>query len=371
MSTYSILKTLKKDDIEKINERIIENLIVGYDSFSVISYQKSVEKNGEENVLLLSENEIDKSDLRDKGPRTLRGEENIDYIKSNFPDQVSSYISKTPVFFKEGSFRSFKGRKRPEKLLWGEEYFTREYTKFNISEIFSCLADEKFLDELNNRALILTIKEIMPSDEEGLNFEVKCTNGDIVKCKNLTWGLSPSRFLKLYTDKSSLDSSFIEFCEQSIAPQSLYVRFIYDREITDKSETLFFPLSYTHDWGHFIGEFNSFEEGEKEFQEGRFLTFLDPEQTTEEEVAKKIRILKKSIDKAIDGSKAFLREEFISLDDNTSVEQIDDELILKENSMLKGLKFVGKNAPILNPIEGIDCKNISSFARGLSSCSLQ
>ena len=55
--------------------------------------------------------------------------------------------------------------------------------------------------------------------------------------------------------------------------------------MTDITETLLLAQSYTHEWGHYVGEFNHVPQSSK--QRAEFLSFLDKNETTEEEISKK------------------------------------------------------------------------------------
>jgi hypothetical protein len=134
-------------------------------------------------------------------------------------------------------------------------------------------------------------------------------------------------------------------------------------------ETLFIPLSYTHEWGHFVGEFKN-----KGFQEIEFMHFVDEDQSSEEDISRTIRLLKKNMEKIFDQFTKNEHREFISLEQEIGCLKIDDNLFrtsldsLKE--ILKNFTFIGINAPIANEhrVQSIfeySTEELSGITRGL------
>jgi len=117
-------------------------------------------------------------------------------------------------------------------------------------------------------------------------------------------------------------------------------------------------LSYTHDWGHFIGEFNK----ESGFKEVEFFSYIDKNDTNEDDVAKKIRLLKKSFEKIYNGSKKMEFNEFITLWDEGLCLKVEDSLYPFDEQKLSNLHFFSIQAPVND--ESV-APELSGIARGL------
>ncbi len=358
--SFSALRGLKK--VEKISKTKVfkDTVVVGDDVFSLALFYQLKNKFGADSVTLISERDIEQSSLVLDGPSTLRGEANISLFKNFFPEKVKN-IKTGAEFFKDLRFKKFDGRSKSEKLLWGEEFFTQDHVEISESEIFPFLNSSDFIESLKPCHIKKRLTEIKKSDEENSNWELYTSDGESLCVKSLYWGLGPKEFLNLFSQKSQLSNEFIEFCDGAGTHMSLIVKFIFERPLTDKEETIFIPLSYTHEWGHFVGEFKE--------NSAQFLAFIDKNHTSEEEVSKKIRILKKNLEKIFPDFKTISYQEYVSLTPKSPCQNIDDSLFPKQEFSERGLFFFGVNAP-LNEEEiktdsfAYPTNNISHFMRG-------
>ena len=85
---FKDLHKLKK--IVVVEKELIQttHLVVGKDIFALTTYKALQEKYGKEQVRLLSEDVILKSDLMPKGPSSVRGENNQRIFQELFPDAI-------------------------------------------------------------------------------------------------------------------------------------------------------------------------------------------------------------------------------------------------------------------------------------------
>ncbi|MDD0852605.1 hypothetical protein HBN50_05830 [Halobacteriovorax sp. GB3] len=366
---YSDLKKLKKVDVKESEVIFVRNLVVGNDAFAVKTFLDLKEKLGEE-VKLLTNTELTKEHLRIKGPSSIRGLSNINYIKDNFSEYVLSEASDMPVFFKDLKLKDFGGRSKSETLLWDEEYYSTPALHFDYDKYFSFLRDEELIKKINEESfnnLITHTKQIEPEDlVENAHHEVECANGTIYRVENLYWAMGPEFYKECYKNMNQLSDSFIEFCESTATPCSLFIKLVFDKPITDLEKTLFIPLSYTHDWGHFIGDFQE-EEGSQVVE---FLHFVDKNSTSEEDLSRKIRNLKKNLEKIFATSKDVSFKEFITLTENTMSLKIDDSIYAQTKGENKNLTFISFNAPLEVSLKedgsiADSCEFLTHFARAL------
>jgi hypothetical protein len=323
------------------------HLVVGKDIFALSIYKALQEKYGKDQVRLLSEGAILKSDLLPKGPSSIRGESNQKIIQELYPQAIGEIGASVALFYKDMTWKSFGGRSKPEALKFNEEFFTT--TRFNVDAevIFPELANaEEFVSALNTEAYQVRLKSIHRSGE---GFKVECLNGTEFECEKLYFGQSPYQYLEFYTNKNELSDVFLEFCESTKTPSALFVKFIFEKEISDIKETLFIPLSYTHDWGHFVGEFNTLKNGEQEIE---FIHFLDEDQASEEDISRVIRLLKKNMEKIFDKFSKTKVREYIVLEQEIGCLKIDNDLFTRSLSEgkneSKNLFLLGINAPIVD-----------------------
>jgi hypothetical protein len=338
---------------------MIQNLVVGGDVFALATYKTLCEKYGRENVLIINPRPITMEDLKIQGPSTLRGPANLSVFNHLYPELKSTPLSSDSFFYKESRLFPFKGRAKPEKLLWGEEFFSTPRVDYDPIILFPYLNDENFFKSLNVQ--IDSIQSISQKE----NFEIKCASAKNLKALNLFFGEGPYQFSKLFTPREKLSNEFLQFCQEFISPLSLKIKFVMSQKITDDLSTLFIPLSQTYEMGHFVGEFKN----EGDIQIGNFIHFLDPNHASEEEIGKRIRLLKRNLEKIIPNFKKNIHKEFISFTQKTPVSEINDENFEKISHEVLNLFFIGENA-ILPSTEnkfGYSLKQISHVSRALLS----
>jgi hypothetical protein len=341
---FKDLHKLKK--IAEVQKEFIETdyLVVGKDIFAMSIYRELVLKHGEEKVKLLSEDKITKSDLFIKGPSTIRGETNKKVLTELYPEIQNEAIDLTSLYYKDMIWKPFGGRSKPEALKYDEEFYVSPRLNLKEEEFFVWLKDNpNFLDHYNEISYQLKIKNINYKNDQYL---VECTNGTEFQTKNLFFGKSPAYFLDHYAEKNHLSDHFIQFCESTKTVHGLFIRYEMQKPLTDLKETLFIPLSYTHEWGHFVGEFKEIDG--KYYAD--FLHYIDEDHTSEEEISRFIRQLKKSFEKIFENFTKIKFQEYIYIEDEMACLNIDDhsfDLAMQDSSdYLNQLHFVGVNAPL-------------------------
>ena len=345
---FKDLHKLKK--IVVVEKELIQttHLVVGKDIFALTTYKALQEKYGKEQVRLLSEDVILKSDLMPKGPSSVRGENNQRIFQELFPDAIGETGSEMALFYKDMTWKSFGGRSKPEALKFNEEFFTTSRFNIDAGKIFPELKNvEEFLSILNAEAYQVRLKSINRYND---GFKVECLNGTEFECEKLYFGQSPFQYLKLYSQKNELSDLFIEFCESTKTSSALFVKFVFEKPISDMQETLFIPLSYTHEWGHFVGEFNKLQGDADGDQEIEFIHFLDEDQASEEDISRYIRLLKKNMEKIFEKFSKIKAREYIVLEQEIGCLKIDDILFIRSINEGKkedlNLFLLGINAPI-------------------------
>ena len=359
--SFSDIRALKKEESTETTTKFIRHLVVGEDVYSVALYRTLVQKFGESEVQLLCKKELSPLEILPKGPSSLRGEANIAAFKKLFPEVEIKEVEGEAEYFKEQEFRKFSGRGKPEKLLWGEEFFKGKRAEVDLSQVYPFLNDSEFFTSLNTNKwnnTLVSVNQVEPTELlENACWSIATTNGEEINSEHLYWGAGPQNFLNSYENKNNLSDEFIEFCESTQAPASLFIKYVFDEPITDKTETLFVPLSYTHEWGHFIGEFGE-ENGKQSIE---FILYVDINQQNEEDISRKIRLLKRHIEKIFKKAKKISCIEFIVLEKHTSCPNIDDSLYQKGRGSMKNLEMVSVNGPLEQGAPMLDTFEDSDF----------
>lgn len=343
MGYGQILKLKKVQDVKE-EKTFVKNLIVGQDVFAIDLCLRLNEAEVN-SAKLLSPEKITKDNLKFLGPSLFRGQENIELLKKLGIEKETQ----KSIFYKDMNFHEFGKRTKPLTMLWGEEWFAQEHVKISINEIFPNIGDG-FLETLNDLILELNISKIetaIPTDLiDQANYKVTCSNGLVIECENLYFGLTPNLFYELFDEKKLLTDAFVEFCESTKTPCALYIHMILENKITDEARTMFLPLSFTHDWGHFIGEIEDYENG----QIAKFVTFINKEENTEEDISKKIRLLKKNFEKIFDKFSDKKCREYVVLKESTYCPKIDDSLLTNSKDIPNKLYFIGANGAFSHTI---------------------
>ena len=344
-------------------------IVVGNDLFSLAQFVEFHKIYGTGSPLLLSKDELNIYDILPKRPWPFRGKGNVEIFQNVYPDIKLNKDDRMALFLKEGRLKSFGGRARPEKLLWGEAFYTHPRVSVDIKKIFSFLKkfqSMNFDGQTMLKGSVISVERI--SEKTSANYNLTLSNGHSLKCEKLYWGEGPSKFLEIYSQKKELHVDLINCCRKLQTPSSLYVDFSFHGPVTDCEETLFIPLSYTYEWGHFIGEF--FQE-EEEYK-ATFLAFVDPDEEDEEGISRKIRLLKRQLEKLFPSFRKSLSQEVLSLNEQSANLGIDDEVFLEAKNSLPHLRFIGPNGVIRHPKKwkkSLNCplREISHFSRAILS----
>ena len=357
---YSDILKLKKEETHTEEKVFIKNLIVGSDIFAIDLFNH-IDSKEKGSTKLLSDEPFDEENFKLLGPSLVRGEESIELLKSIGIQGETSHS----IFYKDMRFHKFGGRTKPMKMLWGEEKFSEAHMKISPEELLPSLKEEGLVDRLKENSLEMMISSIEKTEPTELIdqafWKVHCTNGTVVECENLYWGETPASFYELHSKKSSLTENFVAFCESTQTPCALYVHMNFEKPLTENKETYFFPLSFTHDWGHFIGELDDKGEG----QEARFLAFIDKEESSEEDISRKIRLLKKNFEKNFEKFKGNNYREYVVLRENTYCPKIDDNFLSEEKDLQEKLTFFSFNAPFVGPLNNLTSKIHGFLVRSL------
>lgn len=373
MSFNDILKLKKqKEEVQNTESKIYTKyLVVGKDLFSAKVYTELAKKVEKQNITFLSPEKIESlRDLEWKGPSRARGE-NMKSLKELIP--ATGEMGETEaIFFKEGKFHPFGSRAKSSPLLEGEEYFKQSTVRLEENgiypELYSDEVQEDLLKSIINCPIVSVSFEANPEDlVEPVFWTVSLSDGREIKTSNLFWGLHPFLLIDLLKNKDSLDRGLIEQFQSLRTKSQISVEFqLKNVDFVDSDKTWFLPLSQTHDWGHFIGDFYT----SNDQSVGRFIHFLDEKEVNEDDVAKKLRILKRNFEKILDEKKEILGQEYVRFEEYSDCQKINDKAFQETELPFKNLYLFGNNAPFAtSSVENANFEDSefapSHFVRGL------
>lgn len=385
--SFKLIQDLKKKNDRNYNYEEVDLLICGLGIFTQELIK--VLKQTDARFKILNSHNIKEESLAPWtwGPSQIRGKENIFFLQNLLQDKlVARQVKNSPLFYKDQKFYQFDGRARPETLLPGEQFFSQIdsaeiVSQFNNGETngasFENIVFENCLIEKISRVVPDLLSH--PNLEKDFNFEVKTSLGRIYLCKKIIWQYPVSHFLKVYDGVTDIDVKLIEEFDKFNDMTTLSVRFILKNQLSEFSldQTCFLPLSFTHEMGHFIGAQHrvrtplksTFDHDVVCFD---FLHYFDSTLTSEEEIAKKIRTLKKTLSKISSTFDKNLEKEFFCVGRIEFGGEINDLIFEGEASKFSDIHFVGMLAPIptciyekfgMNEMKG----KITHMARAIAS----
>jgi hypothetical protein len=305
MSGFGIraFKKLKEESVKKEETLYTKYVVFGDNYLAAYSAMVLSEKHGKENVCLISINTIDKQQISNEWKcsiNTLRSDDEASLLQGNFA-KLDIIKQDSPVlFYKDTKFHKFGGRAKPFPLLEDEEYFSRPFYKINLHSLFSTEQWNGLDELLAEITKIKIIKEIEKVDSTDLvnvtNFRLKTGESENIDCENLYFCESPKELFSLTKNKNDLSDELVNFCSRIESRVSLTVNFECEGEVVKEAGTVFLPQSATHEWGHYIIDFNQFDPS-TEKQSFNSMMFIDLDEVNEEELAKKIKHMKRVIER--------------------------------------------------------------------------
>lgn len=352
MSGFGI-RALKKESKEKIRKDsrfYFNHIIIGDDHVAAALYFKLSKKHPDKQITIISSSLLNKQSVQNELKcqiSTIRDEESAHLLISKNASLEVAPTNKDPLFYKDTKLHSFKGRAKPHELMEDEDYFSAPFYEFKWENLFDSNDLERF-DEVilahQHNKYIETIELTEPEDlVEVTNFKVFTSQNEVFECEHLHFCYSPKDFYKIVKDKNSLDLSLHQYCNKLDSRTSLTVHYESNQHFYDSFGTVYLPQSVTHDWGHFICDIKPFDPV-KECQEITALMFVTDEISTEEDLAKKIRLMKRVIDRVFPLFAKSEVKEFINYRVSSFIKNNDDSLAELMKKTHPDLYFYGEGA---------------------------
>ena len=345
-------KKLKDDHTVEEKRQNFEHIVYGENFLAALTYLKLKEKYGADKVKLICENNLDKNAILGEWKCTLNTIRDEHIAKSLMEKTSRLEImsdSHRVEFYKDSKFHQFGGRTKPFEIKEGEGFFQDTFFNVKPEGLFSDEQWEK-LDELLKDAqlnkFLDRIELSEPTDMlEKVNYTLHTGEYEKIECENLYWCESPKNFYRKVENKNKVNDALGELCNTVEHRAAMAVHFEVDKKVFDHEGTVFLPQSVTHEWGHFICDFKDFNPETKK-QEFTCMMFVNEDEVNEEELAKKIRLMKRVIERTMPEFAKANHDEHIHYNQAMFITNIKDELIDDIEFDHSHLKFIGQGAPI-------------------------
>lgn len=353
--SFGLLKHFKDNrgaNAQSVNTKHYRHVILGQDLGAVLKLMEIRRNFPEESIRLISTRPINRQTLienYDFGVSQLRSPGAVENIYKKHHNAKILPQSGEAIFYKDGKFHEFSGRAKSMEILPGEEFFTQKGYKLELSSLFSESEWESLDTVLNEHSEIRmfeSIEKTTPSDlvdkkEWCLTFKDFAS----ASCETLYVSMSPKKFLSHLHNKEKVTPELIDVCSSVKVQGALSVTWKLDKEIYPEEKTLFIPQSMTHEWGHFIVEFESFNYQKKE-QLCHVLFLIHEEEPQTEDLGSKIRLMKRVLDRVFNDIEKHIKQEYIRFDEEMFISDVKDSSIEQLSFDYPTLQFLGQSSPM-------------------------
>jgi len=342
-------KDQKKGFLHHNDASYVSHIVLGSDLASVLKLVELRKIHSKESVKLISPRLLNKKLLIESfqlGVTQIRSEDVVAEIyKTHFNAKILPQKAASQ-FYKDGKFHEFSGRAKSMELLKGEHFFLTKGYRLDISSLFAA-EDWEHLDQILSEHLDIRIvegiektdaKDLVARDEWLLTFK----DFKKMSCENLYSSLSPKKFLHYLKNKEKMTPDVIDFCSSTHNQSALSITWVLKKDLFPEERTVFIPQSMTHEWGHFIVEFENTTEGQ--LCHGLFL--IHEEEPQSEDLATKIKLMKRVLERVFPDFENNIYKEYIRFDDEMFISDIKDNLIEQMSFDYPSLKFIGQAAPL-------------------------
>lgn len=352
---FGLLKHFK--DIRRDNQSVTlirhtKHVIVGHDLGAVMKLVELRKAFPDESVKIVSDRPLNRQILLENyqfGVSTLRSPEAVEAIyRKHFNARILPE-SRDPSFYKDGKFHEFGSRAKPMELLAGENFFANKGYRAEVASFFDAESWEN-LDAMINEALDFRIFESIEKTEptdlvDKQEWTLSFKDFTKLTCENLYVSVSPKKFLNFLGNKDAMTAELIDVCSAATTKGAISVTWILGKDYGQSGQTLFIPQSMTHEWGHFIVEFEQFDH---KTNQGlcHVLFLVHEEEPQSEDLAAKIKLMKRVLDRVFTDVEKNIKKEFIRFDEEMFVSDIKDQTAEQIAFDYPTLKFTGQSSPM-------------------------
>lgn len=354
------LRSLKKqtDQSDLQGQRSYhKNIVMGETLFGYLTFNKVFERS-EGKAIFLTRNTYLSEQIKNDLACTMNSVRDAEVADElGFEKLKVKEATGTPVFYKDTKFHKFGSRAKPHPLLEGEDFFTKPFFEIDLD----LDVNDEVLMANQVRKIIKKIRVCEPSDlVEPVRFELYTGEGEILACEKLFFCENPREFYRLVENKEALSEDVQKYLVGVESHPGITVHFECKGKFSDHVGSMIIPQSMTHEWGNFIIDIEAFNEG---YQNFKAMTFIDADDLQEEDLAKKIRLMRKVLERVMPELENCECTPTIKFESDFRYLGMNDELAAKLRS--EDVRFVGPGAPLSHPKSEL----FQYFARGSMSLS--
>lgn len=345
-------KDTKSGTLEKVSSKHYRHVILGQDLGAVLKLVELRKSASDEAVRLITSRPINRQSLLENyefGVSHLRSAEAVENIYRKYHNAKMSPQSKEASFYKDGKFHDFGGRAKSMDLREGEEFFTHKGYKLELASLFTPEDWENLDQILKDHSEIRIFEAIEKTTPDELvdkkEWRLSFKDFAVITSEYLYVALSPKKFLNLLQNKEQLTPELIDVCSSVNVQAALSVTWKLSKEIYPDERILFIPQSMTHEWGHFLVEFESYNFQKKE-QLCHVLFLIHDEEPQSEDLATKIKLLKRVLDRVFPDIEKHISKEYIRFDEEMFISGVKDSAIEQLGFDYPTLRFVGQASPV-------------------------
>jgi hypothetical protein len=349
MSGFGIRALKKKVDNTELNTKrsFFKHVVYGESFEAVLTFLK-LNKLYPGEVKLITQNPYFYTEIIQQihcSLNPIRNEEVASTLMGLNPE-LEIFKSNTDVqFYKDTKFHKFGGRAKSHDLKPAESFYTQAYYSFKPEALIpSELELDKVLQVHQLQKILAEIVITEPTDlVEKVNFKLATGEHEYIDCEKLYFCESPKKFFNLVKDKSTISDTLQEFIAPINEYSGICVYFECDRLVHDSSSTMIIPQSMTHDWGSFMLDFEAYNPVSNT-QIIKALSFISEDDVQEEDLAKKIRLMTRVIERVLpDFAKAQVKQT-IKYSTEFLMEGVQDEYAAKIKDL--PVQFISSASPI-------------------------
>lgn len=345
-------KDVKNANAQAVASKHYRHIILGQDLGAVLKLVELKRTAPEDSVRLISTRPINRQTLIENyeyGVSQLRSPAAVENIYKKFHNAKILPQTGEAIFYKDGKFHDFGGRAKSMQILSGEDFFTQKGYRFELASLFTEAEWENLDTILSENAEIRIFESIEKTtpgdlvDKKEWNLTFKDFGSST--CESLYVSMSPKKFLNHLHNKEKVTPELIDVCSSVKVQGAISVTWKLDKEIYPEEKTLFIPQSMTHEWGHFIVEFETFNFQKKE-QLCHVLFLIHDEEPQTEDLGSKIRLMKRVLDRVFTDIEKHIKQEYIRFDEEMFISDVKDSSIEQLSFDYPTLQFLGQTSPM-------------------------
>lgn len=345
-------KDKKTESTDKLKSVHFKHVILGHDLGAVLKLLEVRKSFPDDSVRLITTRLLNRQLLIENyeyGVSQIRSPMMVENLYKKYHDAKISPQRGDVQFYKDGKFHDFGGRAKSMELKDGESFFSNKGYRIQLESFFNP-EDWKNLDQILNELseirLSQSIEKTTPEDlVEKEEWLLSFKDFSRVTCEKLYVSISPKKFINFLTNKEKLTPEIIDVGSATISQAAISVTWKLNKEIYSEDRTLFIPQSMTHEWGHFIVEFENYNFQTKE-QIVHVLFLIHDEEPQSEDLAQKIKLMKRVLDRVFNNIEQHIVKEYIRFDEDMFISGIKDSAIEQVEFDYPTLKFIGQANPM-------------------------